>query len=431
MKRLEWLFHIIAFVLQCGGIVTLFLRAGNDAADLGAANPLNTILTAFILAVTLVLLLRNVRTAFQYLPRMWLIISLALVAIVSMSWSDYPSITLHRFVSLVTSILWAWYVTARYDLKDVIAIVRQGTGLMAVASVAIGVVAPGIGGEDPLGPAGWRGIFAAKNNLGAIMAIGTVTYFYTLVAGRQTKFTFFLVQLIGLLVCMVGLYLARSSTSLVITLLGSVLCVVIKTTHKRVGVAIIVWTGVLLLLAPTVIIVTNQLGAIAPLLGRNDQLTGRVDLWLILSSYIADRPWLGYGFGAFWVADSTNVSLIWNAVGWDPPEAHNGWLDLLLELGVVGLTIMCLQIFLIIVNGIRAVVEGREPNSQYLVVIIFIMLVYNISESDLVRPGVIWVLLVIAVTALAKIGKQRQPATKRRFVHIQSRAPIGSTGARQ
>ena len=63
MKRLEWLFHIIAFALQCGGIVPVFLRTGDDSADLGAANPLNTIFTAFVLTVTLVLLLRNARTA--------------------------------------------------------------------------------------------------------------------------------------------------------------------------------------------------------------------------------------------------------------------------------------------------------------------------------------------------------------------------------
>jgi len=120
-----------------------------------------------------------------------------------------------------------------------------------------------------------------------------------------------------------------------------------------------------LLLAPAVILVTNQLAAIAPLIGRDAQLTGRVDLWLILPSYIAERPWLGYGFGAFWVADSANVSLIWNAVGWTPPHAHDGWLDALLELGVVGLALLCLQIILTVVNGVRAVVDGTEPNSQY------------------------------------------------------------------
>src|SRR5215469_5007667 len=135
MKRLEWVFHIIAFALQCGGIVPIFLRTGSDSADLGEANPLNTIVTASMLAITLFLLLRRARTAFQYLPRMWPIMALTLLAIVSTSWSDYPNITLHRFVSLFTTTLWAWYVTVRYDLKDVIAIIRQATGLMAVASL--------------------------------------------------------------------------------------------------------------------------------------------------------------------------------------------------------------------------------------------------------------------------------------------------------
>jgi len=423
MKRLERCFHIFVFVLQCGGIVPVILRSGDDASDLGAANPANTFATAIILAVTLALLLRNGRAAIRLLPRIWPIAMLVLLAVASISWSDYPDVSLRRAGSLVTVALWAWYLAARYDLKDIVAIVRDATGLLALASLAIGVVAPGMGGEDPMGPAGWRGVFATKNDLGMVMALGTITYFYSLCAGGQ-KFNAFARQLTGLLLCLSVLDLAQSSTCLVVTALGMALCLVIKLTHKRVGVAIIIWTSILLLLAPAVFIVTNQLAAIAPLVGRDAQLTGRVDLWLILPSYIAERPWLGYGLGGFWVADSTNVSLIWAAVGWAPPHAHDGWLDLLLELGTVGLVLFSLQILLIVVNGIRAVVDGTEPDSQYLLVITFILLFYNISESNLVRPGEIWALLVIAATALARIGKLRQPAARRRF-GFQQRAPAG------
>jgi exopolysaccharide production protein ExoQ len=425
MKRLEWYFHIIAFAVQCGAIISLFLRTGDDPADLGAANPLNTISNAVILAVTLALMLGNARAAIRYMPRIWPILALVLLTVISMSWSDYPDTTLRRSGSLVTATLWALYVTTRYDLSDVLAIIRQATGLTALASLVIGVAAPDIGRDVSLGPAGWRGVFSNKNDLGMAMAIGTATYFYTLMSGRQKGIASFIPQLAGLLFCMAALYLANSSTSLVIALLGIALCVPIKLTHKRVGAAIIIWTAILLLLAPTVIIVTDQLEAIAPLLGRDAQLTGRVDLWLILPSYIAERPWLGYGFGAFWVADSANVALIWEAVGWAPPHAHNGWLDLLLELGVVGLTLMCLQILLIVVNAIRAIVEGHEPDSQYLLMATLIILVFNISESDLVRPGVMWILLVVAATALAKIGAQRQPA-KSPYFRYRYQDPLGT-----
>jgi exopolysaccharide production protein ExoQ len=223
----------------------------------------------------------------------------------------------------------------------------------------------------------------------------------------------FVIHAILLLLCLLVLYLSRSSTSIVIFLLGALLSSLIKLTHKRVGIAIIIWTAIVLLLAPTVLIVTDQLAVIAPLLGRDSQLTGRLDLWLILPSYIAERPWLGYGLGGFWVADSTNVALIWDAVGWTPPHAHDGWLDLLLELGIVGLALLSVQLLLIVVNGIRAVVDGLGPGVQYIVMTTLIMLVFNISESSLVRPGLWWILIIIGATGLARITKEREPAAKR------------------
>jgi exopolysaccharide production protein ExoQ len=425
MKRLERLFHVMVFIVQCGGIVPMLVRTGDDAADLGAANPANTISTGVILVVTLILLLRHGRGAIRLLPRIWPMAMLVLLAVASISWSDYPDVSLRRAGSLVTVALWAWYLAARYDLGEIVAIARDATGLLALASLAVGAALPAIGGEDPLGPAGWRGVFSTKNDLGLIMALGSITYFYSLCAGGWRKFGNLIRQLAGFLICLVVLDLAQSSTCLLITVLGLALCLVIKVTHKRVGVAIIIWATILLLLAPAVVIVTNQLDAIAPLVGRDAQLTGRVDLWLILPSYIAERPWFGYGLGGFWVADSANVALIWDAVGWAPPHAHDGWLDLLLELGAVGLTLLALQILLIVVNGIRAVVEGSDLHSQYLLVTTFVLLIYNISESNLVRPGVMWALLVIASTALARIARQRQPKV-RRGLRFQPRGPLGS-----
>ena len=248
MKRLERYLHILVFVLQCGGIVPVILRSGDDLSDLGAANPANTLATAVILGLTFVLLLRHGRAAIRLLPGMRPIVMLVLLALASISWSDYPDVTLRRAGSLVTVALWAWYLAARYDLKDIVAIVRDATGLLALASLAIGVAAPGIGGEDPMGPAGWRGIFANKNDLGMVMALGTITYFYSLCAGGQ-KFNAFARQLADLL-C-----LQRPRSRAIQHLPGRhrpriVLCLVIKLTHKRVGVAIISWTSILLLLAP-------------------------------------------------------------------------------------------------------------------------------------------------------------------------------------
>jgi hypothetical protein len=50
--------------------------------------------------------LRHAGSAIRYLPRMWPIITLVLLAVVSMAWSDYPDITMRRSASLATVTLW-------------------------------------------------------------------------------------------------------------------------------------------------------------------------------------------------------------------------------------------------------------------------------------------------------------------------------------
>ena len=426
MGRLERFYLILSFIIQCGGFLTLFMSTGGDAADLGESNSLSTISNVLVLGLTCLLILRRPRPVLRCLPGIWPILALVALAFVSASWSDYPDITVHRSASLMTGALWAIYVAARYDLDEVLGVLRTAFGIMAVASLAVGVALPTLGREDPLGAPGWRGIFANKNELGVISAVGAATYFHTLIATRQ-KVMSFGIHAILLLLCLLVLYLAKSSTSIVIFVLGALLSSLIKLTHKRVGIAIIIWTTIVLLLAPTVLIVTDQLAAIAPLLGRDSQLTGRVDLWLLLPSYIAERPWLGYGLGGFWVADSTNVALIWDTVGWNPPHAHEGWLDLLLELGIVGLALLSLQLLLTVMNGIRAVVDGLGPGVQYIVMTTLIMLVFNIAESSLVRPGAWWILITIGATGLARITKEREPAAKR--YARRYRSSMGRPGA--
>ncbi len=426
MKRLEWLFHVLAFALQCGAFISFILRTDQSAAQLGAANPLNTIATAFVLVVTLFLVMRNPKSVFRYAPGMWPILCLTILALISASWSDYPNITVHRAGSLTTSTLWAWYVTARYEPKDLVAIIRQAMWLLAPASLAIGIVAPNLGRNDPLDPNAWRGVFATKNDLGIIMALGTVTFFYTLVNNKSRVLPLIFAGA-GFVLCLGGLYLSQSRTAWLVGALGLILTVCIKLTHKRIGFAIIIWTAILLLLAPTVSIVTSELSAIAPLLGRDPQLTGRVDLWMVLPAFIADRLWLGHGFGAFWVAQSPDVSQIWAMVDWAPPHAHNGWLDAMLELGVCGLVLVTIQLIVVLVGGIRAVIDGRVPDIQYTLLTTFLLMFYNLAESNLVRPSVMWVLLVMAAAALSKFAKRRRAATGPRFSsRFQRRAPLAS-----
>ena len=78
------------------------------------------------------------------------------------------------------------------------------------------------------------------------------------------------------------------------------------------------------------------------LLNRNQDLTGRTEIWSMVMDAILEHPWLGYGYHAFWRgADGPSVDV--RLSGWIPPHAHNGFLDLALDFGIAGpLLFVCL-----------------------------------------------------------------------------------------
>ena len=87
---------------------------------------------------------------------MWPILGLASLALLSTIWSDYPAVTVRRAGTLAAITMWAWYLSARYDLNAAISIFRQAMWPLALISLAVGLGAPNLGRSDD----GWVGIFS-------------------------------------------------------------------------------------------------------------------------------------------------------------------------------------------------------------------------------------------------------------------------------
>jgi O-antigen ligase len=73
--------------------------------------------------------------------------------------------------------------------------------------------------------------------------------------------------------------------------------------------------------------------------------TGRTDIWRFVIAHIAERPFTGYGFSTFWLTE--DVVYGFKDVGWvsSVSTAHNGYLDLALQLGIPGAFLMILWLF--------------------------------------------------------------------------------------
>lgn len=100
----------------------------------------------------------------------------------------------------------------------------------------------------------------------------------------------------------------------------------------------------------------------ALLLGRaeqSDTLSGRAYIWPIVLHYIGQRPWLGYGYESFW--NPTHIDTISTELEWGLREAHNGYLEVLLSTGVIGLALAFAVVVAGLVTATRGLIARRDP----------------------------------------------------------------------
>ena len=123
----------------------------------------------------------------------------------------------------------------------------------------------------------------------------------------------------------------------------------------------------------------------ALLLGRaeeSDTLSGRAFIWPAVAYFISLRPWLGYGFEAFW--SPTHVEAISEEVGWGLREAHNGYLDVLLSLGIAGLACGVALVLAGLAASARGSIKLRDPAYALPLGMLVFGLLVSIMESGMV-----------------------------------------------
>jgi len=124
--------------------------------------------------------------------------------------------------------------------------------------------------------------------------------------------------------------------------------------------------------------VASNPGGITRLLGKDSTLTGRTQLWSLVWKLIRSHPWFGYGYGGFWLGLQGPSAPVWRAVGWQPPNAHNGFLDLLLDLGIIGLLLFVPVILTALRHAFTLARRGRTLDTAFPLIFLFFLLISNI-----------------------------------------------------
>ena len=132
--------------------------------------------------------------------------------------------------------------------------------------------------------------------------------------------------------------------------------------------------------------------------GRDSTLTGRTELWQDMLEIASKRPIGGVGYGNFWIGNLGND--LWEKHIWRPTQGHNGYLDVYVELGIAGVSVL----FLVIISSFRQITRTFEYDFEYgrfRFVFLVVLLLHNITESSFLRgANDLWfIFLLVAVTA--------------------------------
>ena len=230
----------------------------------------------------------------------------------------------------------------------------------------------------------WRGLTITKNNLGQIALFSILVWLTVISYHRKKAINIIHYAMLGMaLVCFIG---SRSTTAL---LVGAFLAgtAILLYLGRNIAIpslshyyAVIILFTSLFLIGFVTVTEPVLLRSVLGLFGKDLTFTGRIDLWERVLSMTQDRLFLGWGLGGFWVMDSAHLAPLFKEFVWIPNQAHQGYLDILNQTGVVGLALLLLMSIQYILNLPR--LKKREIWKWFLIGI----LVFNFQESVFFRP---------------------------------------------
>jgi O-antigen ligase len=241
-------------------------------------------------------------------------------------------------------------------------------------------------------PYGWKGIFYHKNGLGMFGLFG-ITLCPAFIRSKIARVPWRTV--FGL--CCLLVVGSNSMTALLLSAAAVFLWLCVFTYRSRFYAGFIALT-ISSMIATAVGIwmyLSGNIVALFGLLGKDATLTGRTLLWKLALYAVRQNPWIGYGYRAFWLGkDYGPAAEYMGHYASYLSSSHNGYIDLLLDTGVVGAVLVVLVFAVIfrrlLVNLASSV--SRDPYLLWPLVFLVILLLRNFVEADLlVQNNLAWV----------------------------------------
>lgn len=321
---------------------------------------------------------------------------LPILAILSAAWSQYPVISAVRGGYFFFDTLFAFWLLQKFSTAQLRSFIMFVGSAVALASIALVIVLPKYGMVGALSHLGaWQGIFTEKNLAGkslTFLLTPAVDFDRKMRPGRLV----YLCIILGLIV------MSESRTAWAIAALYLMFMFLLHLA-RRLEFRMILLFGITITAAIAIAFgfVISNWEANLRAVGVDPTLTGRTQVWQALLVQIAIKPWGGYGYQAFWNGLSGASGNVLASTGWAFAYAHNGILEILLQLGFAGLVVVLFLLVLSVRNAWFCFRRSPDPDVSWYIGLIFLTFLYNIDEGTLLFPHALYsVLFTVACVGL-------------------------------
>lgn len=324
------------------------------------------------------------------------------IILLSFGSSDTPIYTLKYSAALLLTTVVYIYIVKQYSYKEISTMLRWGLAVTAFLSTFYSKFKPAIGINRTKNS--WQGIISHPNPLAALMALSAILWGIEAVENSKNRWLSIGMVLYSLFV----LQMAKSGGGKVQFLIATTIVLSVRFLKQLPFQWSLFFIIIFMILSISgFIIITSNLEAIVvDGLGKDLTLTGRTPIWAYLfAEKIPKRPWLGYGFHGFWqpwrgadnpAANHISGELRMPSGGgyWVPPHSHNGFIEIILDFGLIGFTAFSLSFITALVQAIQYLTQPQKRESVIELVLPVLLLTFvifpNLTEIPLVENNHNW-----------------------------------------
>ncbi len=354
-----------------------------DVSEVATSNITNQIVFITMFFLALIALIPKMRVFSQFILEEKFLYIFILWCVLSMLWSEYSFIVFKRWFQLFT-IVFASTVSLLYIKSDkqILKYLKPVSALFVILSFISVFTIPGA--LDDYGI--WRGLAASKNHLGqaalVCLLVWAFAFKYATIPGKLLSF-------IIMILSSILLFGSKSSTAMFafFILCGAGFLFFIDNQFKKINagrfLSFITISSLIIFVIYAFIATPDLVSTFLGYFGEDITFTGRTDLWSDIFHEAQKHIWLGTGYQSFWVITNNDILKLYQIYIWLPKQAHNGYIDLINEVGILGSVLFLLMIISYFLN------LHKIGEKQIWTWFIIAVLIVNLQESTLFHGGVL------------------------------------------